>query len=100
VCGDAAFHHTSLRSTAEAQRRFLIRTVRGVRTHHVHVVEASGGAWHRLLLFRDLLRIEPQLAVEYGQLKRTLAARHANNRIAYAAGKSAFIQAVLGLQPA
>jgi GrpB-like predicted nucleotidyltransferase (UPF0157 family) len=84
----------------DGDRRFLARTVRGARTHHVHVVEVLGDAWHRLLLFRDLLRIDPQLAVEYGQLKRTLAARHAKNRLAYAAGKTAFIQAVLGVQPA
>lgn len=83
-----------------AERRFLVRTVRGVRTHHVQVVEVFSEAWHRLLLFRDLLRIDPQLAIEYGALKRTLAARHAKNRIAYTAGKSAFIQAVIGVQPA
>ena len=80
------------------ERRFLVRTVRGVRTHHVHVVDVVSKAWHRLLLFRDLLRMDAQLAVEYGNLKRTLAARHAKNRIAYSAGKTAFIQAVLGVQ--
>lgn len=79
-------------------RRFLVRSVRGVRTHHVHVVETSGETWHRLLLFRDLLRVDPQLAVEYGQLKQTLAMRHPRDRYSYSAGKTAFIQAVLGVQ--
>lgn len=82
------------------QRRFLARTVRGALTHHVHVVEAFSHTWHRLLLFRDLLRIDPQLVSEYAALKRSLAARYAKNRIAYTAGKTAFIQAVLGLPSA
>jgi GrpB-like predicted nucleotidyltransferase (UPF0157 family) len=83
-----------------AGRRFLVRRVRGARTHHVHVVETFSDAWHRLLLFRDLLRIDPQLAVEYAQLKRALAARHPSDRFSYSAGKTAFIQAVLGVQTA
>ena len=34
-------------------RRFFKRVVRGVRTHHVHVVEENGRYWKRYLKFRD-----------------------------------------------
>lgn len=79
-------------------RRFLVRTVRAVRTHHVHVVELMAEPWHRLLLFRDMLRIDPSLAREYELLKRRLAAEAGTNRFAYAGGKTLFVQAALGVQ--
>ncbi len=78
------------------QRRFLVRAVRGMRTHHVHVVEFSAEQWHRLLLFRDLLRIDAALAAGYVRLKRELCRQFARNRLAYTSGKSMFVQQVLG----
>ncbi len=82
---------------SERDQRFLVRTVRGVRTHHVHVVEHMNDGWHRLLLFRDVLRIDPQLAAEYEQLKRNLAAKFPTSRLGYTAGKSDFIKSVIGV---
>src|SRR5882672_9847669 len=82
---------------SERDQRFLVRTVRGVRTHHVHVVEHMNDSWHRLLLFRDVLRIDPQLAAEYEQLKRKLAAQFPTSRLGYTAGKSDFIKSVIGV---
>jgi GrpB-like predicted nucleotidyltransferase (UPF0157 family) len=82
---------------SERDQRFLVRTVRGMRTHHVHVVEHMNDAWHRLLLFRDVLRIDPQLALEYEQLKRELAAKFPTSRLGYTAGKSDFIKSVIGV---
>lgn len=82
------------------RRRFLVRTVRGTRTHQVHVVEHLGEEWHRLLLFRDLLRRDAALAAEYAALKRSLAALYRGNRLAYASAKSEFVQRVLGAQVA
>lgn len=70
------------------QRRFLVRTVRGMRTHHVHVVEFSGEHWHRLLLFRDLLRIDAALAADYVRLKRELCRQFARNRLPIRAARA------------
>jgi GrpB-like predicted nucleotidyltransferase (UPF0157 family) len=78
------------------RRRFLVRAVRGVRTHQAHVVEHLGEDWHRLLLFRDLLCRDPELAGRYAQLKRQLAQQYRNNRLAYTSAKSEFVQQVLG----
>ena len=47
-------------------------------THHVHVVESGGAEERRTLAFRDYLREHPQVAREYEDLKRALAARHAS----------------------
>lgn len=77
-------------------RRVLLRTVRGVRTHHVHVVTAFGDAWHRLLMFRDMLRLDPGLAAQYESMKRELARQTRGRPLLYATGKADFIRSVLG----
>jgi GrpB-like predicted nucleotidyltransferase (UPF0157 family) len=76
--------------------RCLVRQVRDMPMHQVHVVEAYGDLWHQLLLFRDLLRSDPLLAAEYEGLKRRLARMHAKNPYAYMAAKTEFIDRVLG----
>jgi GrpB-like predicted nucleotidyltransferase (UPF0157 family) len=77
-------------------RRVLIRQVRGVRTHHVHVVGAFGPAWHRLLMFRDMLRLDRDLALTYESLKRELAQQTRGRPLMYASGKADFIASMLG----
>jgi GrpB-like predicted nucleotidyltransferase (UPF0157 family) len=63
----------------------------GVRTHHIHMVEASfAGHWDRLL-FRDYLIEHPDVAQEYQRLKLHLASAHPNDRVAYTNAKAAFI---------
>ncbi|MBV6627987.1 MAG: GrpB family protein [Rivularia sp. (in: Bacteria)] len=64
------------------------------RTHHVHVVEIRGEFWQRRL-FRDYLRIHPQEAKQYEQLKRDLAARFRDDREAYTEGKTDYIREVM-----
>jgi GrpB-like predicted nucleotidyltransferase (UPF0157 family) len=79
-----------------ADRRVLLRMVRGVRTHHVHVVTAFGDAWHRLLMFRDMLRLDRDLGHAYASLKRELMRQTHGRPLLYAAGKADFICSVLG----
>jgi GrpB-like predicted nucleotidyltransferase (UPF0157 family) len=58
---------------------------------HIHVCEA-GSAWERNhLLFRDYLRAHPAARDAYAQLKRQLAERYPDDRLAYTDAKSAFI---------
>jgi GrpB-like predicted nucleotidyltransferase (UPF0157 family) len=77
-------------------RRTLLRTVRGVRTHQVHVMTAFGDAWQRLLMFRDMLRLDHDLAKSYESLKHELARQTQGRPLLYAAGKADFIRSVLG----
>ncbi|MFM2446585.1 MAG: hypothetical protein RI936_1032 [Pseudomonadota bacterium] len=76
-------------------RRFFKRVVAGVRTHHLHVVQRDGPLWQRYLGFRDALRADPALAQRYAQLKLALAERHPDDREAYTAGKTSFVECVL-----
>lgn len=62
---------------------------------HVHVC-AAGSRWERIhLLFRDYLRAHPDQAAAYAELKRALASRHRDERVAYTEGKTAFVEATL-----
>jgi GrpB-like predicted nucleotidyltransferase (UPF0157 family) len=65
------------------------------RTHLAHFVEHRGWQWRRMTVFRDRLRAEPALAAEYEALKLALATRFPENRGAYTAAKTEFIDAVI-----
>jgi len=72
---------------------FIKRDSRGVRTHHIHMVEPHFEHWDRLL-FRDYLINHPSVARKYAALKRRLARAHGGDRIAYTAAKTDFIRDV------
>jgi len=64
-----------------------------VRTHHIHMVEPGFPHWESLS-FRDHLIAHPEVARDYEALKRSLAAEHGHDRIAYTRGKADFIERV------
>ncbi|HEX2141807.1 MAG TPA: GrpB family protein [Candidatus Limnocylindria bacterium] len=61
------------------------------RAVQVHVCQAGSG-WERThLLYRDFLRANPETRDAYAALKRDLAARYRDDRIAYTEAKTSFI---------
>ncbi len=68
---------------AELAKRFY-RAAPDTRPAHVHVREAGRFNQRYPLLCRDYLRAEPAAAAAYVEVKRTLAARFADDRDAYA----------------
>ncbi len=64
------------------------------RTHHVHVCAAGGEEERRHLALRDYLRAHPAEVAEYAALKRELVARAPADRLAYIAGKEAYVRAL------
>jgi GrpB-like predicted nucleotidyltransferase (UPF0157 family) len=78
-----------------AERRIFVQVVDGQRSAHLHLAISGGRYWHEILLFRDRLRKDSALADQYAALKLQLAV-DAPNRDAYTAGKSAFIERVIG----
>jgi GrpB-like predicted nucleotidyltransferase (UPF0157 family) len=64
-------------------------------THLVHVVQARGAKWSEYVEFRDLLRADPALTLEYDEIKRGLARTFPNERAKYTEEKGVFIQRVL-----
>ena len=69
---------------------FIKRDGRGVRTHHLHMVESHFEHWDRLL-FRDYLIAHPAVAGEYAALKFQLAEAHRDDRVTYTKAKTDFI---------
>ncbi len=72
---------------------FIKRDKDGNRTHHIHMIEAHFQHWERLL-FRDYLIKHPDVAREYGNLKKKLSNTHHSDRIAYTQAKGHFIKRV------
>ncbi len=62
---------------------------------HVHMFPAGHPAIRMHLAFRDYLRTHPAAARDYERLKRTLAAKHRNDREAYTDAKAAFIEGII-----
>lgn len=93
----AGYEYVPAYETKVPDRRFFRRCLRGLRTHHLHVVALGGTGWVRYLAFRDRLRADPEVAASYAELKRELAARFADDRDAYTDGKTRFVETVLAL---
>jgi len=79
------------------ERLVLIRREGGRRTCHVHMMLRGHPMWERLLVFRDHLRAHHEVAVEYAELKRSLANAHGHDRHAYMSAKSEFISRVTAI---
>lgn len=62
---------------------------------HLHMVERTSDFWKRHLLFRDFLRAHPDVAQQYFQLKKELAAKYGRDREGYTEAKTAFIESVV-----
>ncbi|MBV8369813.1 MAG: GrpB family protein [Candidatus Eremiobacteraeota bacterium] len=63
--------------------------------HHLYVCAAGAAPLQAHLILRDALRADPNLAAEYGALKRELAQHYRDDRDSYTEGKTAFITSVL-----
>lgn len=77
---------------------FLMKcsVIDGTRTAHLHLHDDADEV-RRHLLFRDALREDDQLRDAYRDLKRELASRYRDDRVAYSRHKTAFIdRLVLG----
>jgi len=62
------------------------------RSHQIHAFQAQHPAIVRHLAFRDYLMGHPDIANEYGKLKRALVPKCQNCMQTYMAGKNEFIQ--------
>ena len=62
------------------------------RTHQVHAFAAGDSNILRHIAFRDYLRANPEIAREYGQLKKEIAAACGNDIGRYCDGKDAYVK--------
>ena len=64
------------------------------RAFHVHVCEAGSEQELRHVAVRDFLRAHPAEAERYAAVKREVAARHLEDRLAYIEGKDEYVAAL------
>jgi len=77
-------------------RHFFAKGSKDHRTHYLHVEELNGTNWLNHILFRDYLWKQPADVSKYADLKADLAGKYSDDRVAYAAGKDAYIEAIIG----
>ena len=75
-------------------RRFFTKERDGARTHQIHVVAVGCEFWERLILFRDFLRKNPEIAAKYASLKKELAGREWGDVDEYADAKTEFVRGI------
>lgn len=80
-------------------RRYFTKLDRPPGRFHLQAVTLDSPFWARHLAFRDALRADESLARKYWRLKQHLAARHRDDRAAYAEAKGDFIRAALAKGP-
>lgn len=97
--GPHGWHYVPPELDGRQWRRFLVYVTEDRRTRHLHLLLPGSPRWNDQLAFRDALRADTNLAARYGQLKRTLAAEHSDDREAYTEGKADLVRAVLGGAP-
>ena len=66
-----------------------------IHTHYIHVVIWGEKAWNDYINMRDYLNAHPEKAIEYSELKKALADKLPNDRVAYTNAKSCFIEKTL-----
>ena len=65
------------------------------RSYHLHLVEEGGALWSDYVTFRDYLRAYSEVAREFADVKRALAARFAHDRDAYLNAKGPHVLEIL-----
>lgn len=78
----------------ERTKRYF-REPPGTPRTHVHVRRAGSFSEQFALLFRDYLRVDPDTAGEYADLKRRLAAAHGSDRVSYTDAKAPFCWTII-----
>ncbi|MBS7638226.1 GrpB family protein [Candidatus Bathyarchaeota archaeon] len=63
--------------------------------YHLHLVRYGGRHWEDHIIFREYLRSHPEVAEDYGRLKRRLATLYGLDRRSYTEGKTCFIEEVI-----
>jgi len=64
-------------------------------THHAHLMEPTGGRWEEYTLPRDYLRMNPEVARAYGELKKSLALVFEDDIAGFRRAKRPFLEVIL-----
>lgn len=68
---------------------------RGQRSFHAHVVSYEGALWNDNLILRNFLRAHKEEAFGYGEFKKQIVQKGAQNLLDYSNQKNEFVREVL-----
>jgi GrpB-like predicted nucleotidyltransferase (UPF0157 family) len=91
---DLGYEYISRFEDVMPYRRFFTKESSGIRTHHIHMVEAGSEFWFRHLAFRDYMRANINIRNEYQTLKKKLSEKEWKDENEYNAAKSDFIKGI------
>jgi GrpB-like predicted nucleotidyltransferase (UPF0157 family) len=74
---------------------FVKRAFDGKRIAQLHVTPPDGTFWKRIVAFRDALRSDAEIALEYANLKVRLSEKYRDDRLTYRNGKPDFVARVI-----
>ena len=73
---------------------FVLRGDNQISLRHIHCYDKSENEFEMLVGFRDYLNSHYDKALQYEYIKKELASKYPNDRIAYTAGKEDFIKSI------
>ena len=89
------WHYVSPEFDKRDYRRFFVKVIDDKRVAHLQILLSNSIQWEEQLLFKHRLLNDPVLAEAYANIKKECAEKHKNDREAYTAAKSWFIQQVV-----
>ncbi len=92
--GKLGYNYVSEYEDEMPYRRFFIKELNGVRTHHIHMVVLGTEFWVRQIKFRDFLIESETDKNAYCNLKKNLAKKDWVSRNDYSDAKSDFIKSI------
>ncbi|MGP7817751.1 GrpB family protein [Niallia sp. 01092] len=95
LLADFDWHYVPPHLDNRPWQRFFVKVKNEKRVAHLHFLLDEEVRWDKQLLFRDILRNNKQLTMEYAHLKTTLAIEFRNSREEYTSAKTDFINRVL-----
>ena len=93
--GQRGYAYVSKYEREIPMRRYFVKPPGVSLRVHLHGVEIGSPIWREHLAFRDALRGDPDLRLQYQTLKLRLAEEFADDKSAYTDAKGPFIRAVL-----
>ena len=95
---ESSFHNLGYESKGEhgiKDRRFCVKREDNKRKVHLHMYELNHAEIERHVKFRDILRENASIRIDYEVLKKNLLEQFQENRVQYTEGKTEFINRIL-----
>ncbi len=98
LLGEIGYRDVTRQSGASEWYYCLSKVIHGqvwLQNFHLHLMKFRSKTWERHILFRDILRHHPEIAKNYYELKKILAAEYDVDRGSYTNAKTEFIASLV-----